>query len=198
MGFTVTGRTGKLVWVAQAITHVVGFLSLMPIAIISNKRVFYFMDTKKLCPHCKQEVDPKASRCPHCHGKIYRWTFGRMMMVGLLGLVVFFIVVSTTTNINSSEPNPTAAQDAAELAAWQQTPAGQLCAKHPDWKRLACDAIVAKKVRVGMTKEQAIAAWGEPEDINTTSTAGGTHEQWVYGFGNYIYFDNGILSTVQN
>jgi hypothetical protein len=90
------------------------------------------------------------------------------------------------------------AQEAAELAEWQKTPAGELCAKHPDWKRPACDAIVEKQVAIGMSKEQAIAAWGKPKDTNTTSTAGGTREQWVYGLGTYIYFTDGILSAVQN
>lgn len=56
----------------------------------------------------------------------------------------------------------------------------------------------AQGVSIGMTKEDVLASsWGRPESVNTTVTAHGTHEQWVYGGNNFLYFDNGILSTVQ-
>lgn len=54
-------------------------------------------------------------------------------------------------------------------------------------------------VRIGMTKEQALASnWGRPSKVNKTINANGTQEQWVYGDGNYLYFDNGVLTAVQN
>lgn len=55
-------------------------------------------------------------------------------------------------------------------------------------------------VKIGMTQQQVIeSSWGKPSDINRTSTARGTREQWVYSDGRgYLYFDNGILTTVQN
>lgn len=34
-----------------------------------------------------------------------------------------------------------------------------------------------------MTAKQARLSWGDPEDVNVTVTAGGRHEQWVYGVG---------------
>jgi hypothetical protein len=37
---------------------------------------------------------------------------------------------------------------------------------------------------------------GRPERINTTVTAAGTHEQWVYG-GDYVYLRNGIVTSFQ-
>lgn len=68
-------------------------------------------------------------------------------------------------------------------------------------------AVLAKKaecdrrggVRVGMTKaEVAASCWGKPKSINSTTTARGTREQWVYG-RDYLYFDeNGLLTTIQN
>ena len=48
-----------------------------------------------------------------------------------------------------------------------------------------------------MTQEQAKLAWGNPENINQTITKFGVHEQWVYGGGNYLYFENGILTAIQ-
>jgi hypothetical protein len=55
-------------------------------------------------------------------------------------------------------------------------------------------------VRVGMTKEHVTSktSWGEPSKINTTTTARGTFEQWVYGDSHYLYFTNGRLTTIQN
>jgi hypothetical protein len=54
-------------------------------------------------------------------------------------------------------------------------------------------------VRIGMTQAEVLASsWGRPDDINKTTTAYGTSEQWVYGHRNYLYFRNGILTTIQN
>ncbi len=56
-------------------------------------------------------------------------------------------------------------------------------------------------VAIGMSKEDVLASsWGRPDKINSTHTAFGTREQWVYrerGSG-YLYFENGVLTTIQN
>jgi hypothetical protein len=59
---------------------------------------------------------------------------------------------------------------------------------------------VAKQgVHIGMTQEEAIkSSWGKPERVNRTTRRSGVHEQWVYGGRNYLYFENGILTTIQN
>lgn len=52
-------------------------------------------------------------------------------------------------------------------------------------------------VSVGMTEQQVLAScWGRPNKKNITETAGGIHEQWVYG-GGYIYLDQGIVTGLQ-
>jgi len=48
-----------------------------------------------------------------------------------------------------------------------------------------------------MTKEQVIGVCGEPKQINESVSAQTKHEQWVYGLGVYLYFDNGILTSYQ-
>lgn len=54
-------------------------------------------------------------------------------------------------------------------------------------------------VRIGMTKQEVLdSSWGSPIDINTTTNKYGVREQWVYGNGNYLYFEDGILVTIQN
>ena len=49
-----------------------------------------------------------------------------------------------------------------------------------------------------MNKEMCRQSWGEPLDINRTIVKGLTHEQWVYGYGTYLYFNNDILTTIQD
>lgn len=54
-------------------------------------------------------------------------------------------------------------------------------------------------VKLGMTQAQVRqCGWGEPSDVNRTTDKYGVHEQWVYGSGNYLYFQNGRLTTIQN
>ena len=63
-------------------------------------------------------------------------------------------------------------------------------------------AAQAKKpgARIGMSPEQVTkkASWGKPNHINCTTNAYGVHEQWLYGGGNYLYFENGRLTAIQN
>ena len=50
---------------------------------------------------------------------------------------------------------------------------------------------------IGMTKKQVLAStWGHPKKVNTTTTAKGVTEQWVYSRG-YIYFKNEVVTTIQ-
>ncbi|MCR4940383.1 MAG: DUF2845 domain-containing protein, partial [Treponemataceae bacterium] len=58
------------------------------------------------------------------------------------------------------------------------------------------NTILAEKVSVGMTKEMCRLSWGEPKRVNKTITESVIREQWVYG-SNYLYFENGILSSIQ-
>ena len=58
--------------------------------------------------------------------------------------------------------------------------------------------IIEGYVRIGWTKEMCIESWGEPDEINKTTNKYSVSEQWVYGSGSYLYFDNGRLSTIQN
>lgn len=62
-------------------------------------------------------------------------------------------------------------------------------------------------VRVGMTalEVEKLPDWGPPNDINRTTTALGVREQWVYRTDEeneyervYLYFSNGVLTTIQN
>lgn len=53
-------------------------------------------------------------------------------------------------------------------------------------------------IRLGMTDDEVIRRWGDPEKINRSVGSWGVHEQWVFSSGNYLYFENGILTSWQD
>jgi len=68
-----------------------------------------------------------------------------------------------------------------------------------DWDEKTWKAIEERKVFIGMTAEQARMSWGEPKSVNRTIVAGApTREQWVYSLKSYLYFDDGVLTGIQN
>lgn len=60
------------------------------------------------------------------------------------------------------------------------------------------DKILKGIVSIGFTKEMCIESWGNPKDINSTTGTYGKHEQWVYSYDRYLYFENGKLTTIQD
>lgn len=66
------------------------------------------------------------------------------------------------------------------------------------WGQKMGGYIADGKVLLGMNKEMCISAWGNPINRNRTIVNGLTSEQWVYGWGTYLYFDNGKLTAIQD
>ena len=77
----------------------------------------------KKCKSCQTEIDAKATKCPHCQADQRGWFRRHPILMGILGLVVFFIIVgaigsggskntipasNTTTNTNNTNSQPTA------------------------------------------------------------------------------------------
>ena len=101
-------------------------------------------------------------------------------------------------------------QEASELAQQQAEERRRLAterraleAQRIKEARAAADrAVQAAKpgVRIGMTEQEVIdqSSWGRPLGRNRTTTASGTREQWIYGGRNYLYFENGRLTAIQN
>lgn len=62
----------------------------------------------------------------------------------------------------------------------------------------------APNARVGMKNWEVVASkLGQPHLVNTTTTANGVHEQWVYRGGpyvrgTYVYLTNGVVTAIQN
>ena len=66
------------------------------------------------------------------------------------------------------------------------------------WSSAITALVIANKIQIGMTAEMVRLSWGEPEKINTTLTSRTRHEQWVYGRGSYVYFEDGRVVSIQN
>jgi hypothetical protein len=109
-------------------------------------------------------------------------------------------IVSKQTDdgvIHFSNPDPSElpAKPVAPEAPYRE----RVKKKHPDWPTRILDAIDKGDVLIGMDFEQVEAAWGPPDNINTTETARSYRSQWVYRYRNaYVYFGNsGLVSTIQ-
>jgi len=63
-----------------------------------------------------------------------------------------------------------------------------------------CEQSTRPGVRFGMTAKQVVEQtnWGKPNSINRSGSKYGTREQWVYGDGSYLYFENGRLTSYQD
>lgn len=94
-----------------------------------------------------------------------------------------------------------------EIASAHAALLAKLEAQAPEQERRAAAAnarrVAAEKrksgVHVGMTMADVRASsWGKPERINRTTTARSVREQWVYGGGGYLYFDDDQLTSIQN
>lgn len=52
--------------------------------------------------------------------------------------------------------------------------------------------------RIGMTKQEVLdSKWGEPKLKNITESENFISEQWCYSSSRYIYFEDGIVVTIQ-
>lgn len=58
---------------------------------------------------------------------------------------------------------------------------------------------IGQNPSIGMTAGQVeVSLWGKPESVNRTVTEYGVREQWIYGNGQYLYFEDGILTSFQD
>ncbi len=60
------------------------------------------------------------------------------------------------------------------------------------------DEIINKNIIIGMTKEQVLALWGRPNGIiHIPIGSKDVHERWKYGSSTYLYFEEGILTSIR-
>lgn len=67
-----------------------------------------------------------------------------------------------------------------------------------DWEDMYVNPSILSPPAIDMTEEEVLLSdWGEPEDINKTTTKHGVKSQWVYPDFKYIYFEDGVVTTIQ-
>lgn len=65
-------------------------------------------------------------------------------------------------------------------------------------ERISISTDPVKEPEIGMTTSMVEnSTWGKPKDINKSTYSWGTTEQWVYSGNRYIYFENGIVTAIQ-
>ncbi|MBV0933565.1 hypothetical protein [Marinobacterium weihaiense] len=67
------------------------------------------------------------------------------------------------------------------------------------WREKIERAIQRRQVIVGMTEDQVRRAWGQPTEVNRSTSRSGATEQWVYrekdaAKADYVYLENGTVS----
>ena len=72
------------------------------------------------------------------------------------------------------------AKVAAEERAWNNSKAGQICAKHDDWTKDECTRIADGKYWVGMDIDMLKAERGLPNSANPSNYGSGTQWQWCW------------------
>lgn len=74
---------------------------------------------------------------------------------------------------------------------WLKNPINQ------KWGIRIISLIREQKVAIGMTPDQVRLSWGEPKHINELLGRWGNHQQWVYDLSQYVYIENGRVSSLQ-
>lgn len=62
--------------------------------------------------------------------------------------------------------------------------------------KVRAEAIAAKQVLVGMTREEVERAWGKPDRVDRSSSGAGVREQWAYDSGFYVYFGEEKVTSI--
>lgn len=165
------------------------------------------------CPKCKMQVPAKAYVCAFCKKRLRTGPVALgclILVVFSVGITIFVSTQNPTPGVTSAasqsaDPpilSPDQAKKQSEAAKVERdrflkTKAGRIWAKHKDWSPVDCELIAKRNARIGMTADQVRAAWGKPASINSSVYASGTHEQWVYGSNQYVYFENGVMTALQ-
>ena len=72
------------------------------------------------------------------------------------------------------------AKTKADQAAYDNSPAGRLCAKHLDWTQPECQEVANNKLWVGMTLDMLKVERGDPDHSNPSNVGSGNTWQWCW------------------
>lgn len=130
------------------------------------------------------------------------------------GIIIFVIITSVAFASSYSEDLELLAKSRSGISPDMQATKDRLDAEAQERQaklaemkaEIDREAEAARKVlaakpdaKLGMSKTQVEnhSNWGKPEYKNRTITRQGVFEQWVYGEGQYLYFENGKLTAIQ-
>jgi len=161
------------------------------------------IDAKK-CPHCHGDLRSLAGRHPLLITLL-------ILFIGIPLLVGFISGINqgssntesgsqnqeSTTKSSSLTPaeveketaakkaadEAAAAKRVAETAAFNSSPAGQICLNHPTWKRNDCTNLANRKVWIGMKYDMLVYELGSPDHVNVSNYGYGSQYQYCYDGG---------------
>lgn len=148
---------------------------------LCNRVVLYLSNNKQDSIYCYLLSSDMESGILHGNGKKSKYILNKFMTPQAYAKLQ-----------KEKEAAERAKKEAAEKAAAERRQ--RLVSAYGEEK---AGLILRGEIAIGFTKTMCREAWGDPKYVNTTETASVVHEQWVYGNGRYLYFDNGILTTIQ-
>lgn len=92
------------------------------------------------------------------------------------------------------------AQEEAEQRAWEQSKAGKICSRHPEWADETCKDIADGNIWIGMEYDMLIEQRGKPSSANPSNYGYGTQWQWCWSWDYDVscFYDNnddGIIDS---
>jgi hypothetical protein len=156
-------------------------------------------------------VPEKAYVCAYCKKRLRTSRFSQGCLILIVGAAAIAFLgkvleptkppemAKTAEEQAKSEADKKASEERArqDEAAFLKTPGGKVWQKHRDWSQDICMTIAKREIHVGMTAEQVRASWGKPSEVNATIYSHSKHEQWVYGSNQYVYFEDGVMTALQ-
>lgn len=92
------------------------------------------------------------------------------------------------------------AQEEAEQRAWEQSKAGKICSRHPEWTDDTCKDVADNKIWIGMEYDMLVEQRGKPSSTNPSNYGYGTQWQWCWSWDYDVscFYDNnddGIIDS---
>lgn len=90
------------------------------------------------------------------------------------------------------------AKELAEQKAWEQSKAGKICTKHPEWSKEDCQKLADNKIWIGMTIDMLKYQRGLPNSSNPSNYGSGTKWQWCwYDYTPSCFYgsDDGVIDS---
>lgn len=142
----------------------------------------------KKCKSCQKEIDIKATRCPHCRADQRGWMKRHPILTGLLGIIVFFIVVGAIGGSNnngkkvgSTDGTTTEAQTGSEQAVY----------KVGDKIQLGDVILTVNKVETSTSGQYTQPSEGNQWiDLNLTIENTGSKQEFITTLGQMFVLDD--------